>query len=144
MKTINLIQLKKTQSDFPSVQIKNSKEAADFIRQFYSDDIEIFESAFVLLLNRASKTIAYAKISQGGVTGTVIDPKIVLKYAIDSLASGIILAHNHPSGNLSPSKSDIDITVKIREAAKLCDIILSDHIILTADSYYSLADNGLL
>lgn len=137
-----LYELKKIQTDFPKVKIRSSKNSADFIRQFYSDDIEIYESFFLLLLNRANDTIGYAKISQGGTCGTVVDIKIIAKYAVDSLANSVILAHNHPSGTLSPSSQDIDITEKIKKGLSLLDIKVLDHIILTSSSYYSFADEG--
>ena len=144
MKKIKRFELKTNKTDLEQVKISNSENAADFIRQFYSDDIEIYESFFILLLNRANKVIGYAKISQGGVCGTVVDKKILLKYVIDSLASGVIIAHNHPSGNTSPSDADIRITKDIKELCKLVDSTLMDHVILTADSFYSFADNGNL
>lgn len=143
-KKIKLYELKKLQSDFPSVSILSSKDASDFIRQFYSDDIEIFESSFILLMNRARKTIGYAKISQGGITGTVVDLRLIAKYAVDSLATQVILAHNHPSGNLKPSEQDIDITRKAKQGLALLDITVDDHIILTKDGYLSLLEEGLM
>ena len=112
MKTIKLFELKKIQTEFPSVKITTPDQAADFIRQFYFDDIEIFESFFILLLNQGNKTIGYAKISQGGIAGTVVDVRIIAKYAVESLAVSVILAHNHPSGNLKPSEADLTITKK--------------------------------
>lgn len=141
-KTIKLYELKKIQSEFPKLRIRSSADAAEFIRQFYSDDIDIFESSFILLLNRANDTIGYAKISQGGITGTVVDPRLVAKYAVESLSPCVILAHNHPSGNLTPSGADKDLTDKIKKGLKLLDIDLLDHIILTNESYYSLSENG--
>ena len=144
MKTIKLFELKKIQTEFPSVKITTPNQAADFIRQFYFDDIEIFESFFILLLNQGNKTIGYAKISQGGIAGTVVDVRIIAKYAVESLATSVILAHNHPSGNLTPSHSDISITEKIKAGLKILDINVFDHIILTADSYYSFENEGNL
>ena len=141
---MKLYELKKTKTTFPVVAISQSIDAANFIREFYSDDIEIFESAFILLLNRANKTIGYAKISQGGIAGTVIDVKLICKYVVDSLASGVILCHNHPSGNLQPSNQDKEITVKVKQALGLLDSILLDHIILTKESYTSLKDEGII
>lgn len=143
-KSIKLYEIKKIQTDFPAVKITSSKESADFIRQFYGDDIEVFESMFILCLNQAQKTIGYAKISQGGIAGTVVDIRLIAKYAIDNLAVSVIMAHNHPSGNLNPSQADIEITEKCKKGLKILDITLLDHIILTADSHYSLQDNGLL
>jgi DNA repair protein RadC len=142
--TIPRYELRKLQSDFPAVTISSSEDACDFIKQFYSDDMDIFESSFVLLLNRANTTIGYAKISQGGLTGTVVDPRLVAKYAVESLATSIILAHNHPSGNLKPSTQDIDLTRRVKEGLKLLDIEVFDHIILTSAGHYSLLENGLM
>lgn len=144
MTNIKKFTLGKSKTDFPSVKICNSTDSSNFIRQFYSDDIEIFESFFLLLLNRANKTIGYAKISQGGVAGTVVDIRIVCKYAVDALASAAIIAHNHPSGNLNPSEADVRITEKIKNALTIFDVKLLDHIILTAESFYSFADEGRL
>ena len=144
MNTIHLYELKKIQSDFPKQQIKTSERAAVFIKQFYGDDMEIFESFFILLLNRNNETIGYAKISQGGTAGTVVDTKIIAKYAVDSLAHGVILAHNHPSGNKQPSTEDVSITNKVKKALELLDIIVLDHIIMTSSEYYSMQDNGLI
>lgn len=143
-KMIKQYTLKTEKTDFEKVQISSSKNAADYIRQFYSDDIEIYESFFILLLNRANKTIGYAKISQGGITGTYVDKKIIAKYVIDSLASGVIIAHNHPSGNLTPSDADKKITQDIKQVCSLIDSALFDHVILTADGHYSFADEGIL
>jgi len=140
---MKLFELKKIQSDFPTEKITSSNDAQLFIRQFYGDDIEVFESAFILLLNRQNKTIGYAKISQGGIAGTYVDPKIVAKYAVDSLASGVIFCHNHPSGNLQPSVEDIQLSKKLKQGLNLLDINLLDSIILTPTSAYtSLADLG--
>ena len=144
MATLEKISLKKDPTNFERVKRTSSNDSAKYIRQFYSDDIEIFESFFILLLNRQNKTIGYAKISQGGVAGTVVDAKIVLKYIVDTLASAVILCHNHPSGNLNPSTQDLEITKKLSQAAKLVDSQVIDHIILTPDSFYSFADNGLI
>lgn len=139
-----LFELKKVQTDFPKIKIGSSKDAADFIRQFYSDDLEIYESFFVLLLNRANHTTGYAKVSQGGTAGTVVDLKIIAKYAVDSLASAVILAHNHPSGNKTPSDADISLTKKCVAGLAMLDIKVLDHIVLTADSYTSMQDEGIM
>ena len=142
MKTISLYELKKVQTNFPKEKITSSDKASEFIKQFYNEDIEIFESSFILLLNNANNTIGYAKISQGGITDTVVDVRLIAKYAVESLCAGVILAHNHPSGNLKPSQADINITEKTKTALSLLDIDLLDHLILTSDSFYSLSDNG--
>ena len=140
---IKYLELKKNQTDFPCEKISSPEQAADFIKRFYNDDIGIFESCFILLMNRANKTIGYAKISQGGVAGTVIDTKIVAKYVVDFLASGVIIAHNHPSGNINPSEQDIEITKKLKGALNMLDAELLDHLILTEDSFLSMNDRGL-
>lgn len=146
MATIANLELKakKTPSNFEKVKIVSSKDAFNVIKQFYFDDIDIFESFFILCLNRNNQTIAYAKISQGGVTGTVVDIKLIAKYAIDCLASGVILAHNHPSGNLKASPEDLAITKKVKEGLKILDIQVLDHLILTSQGYLSFGDEGIL
>ena len=146
MATIANLELKakKTPSNFEKVKIISSNDAFKVIKQFYFDDIDIFESFFILCLNRNNQTIAYAKISQGGVAGTVVDKKLIAKYAIDCLASGVILAHNHPSGNLKPSNEDLAITKRIKEGLKILDISVLDHLILTSQGYLSFGDEGIL
>jgi DNA repair protein RadC len=139
---LKLYSLKKEDTDFEKIKVTNSKDCADYIKQFYSDDIEIYESCFILLLNRANYTIGYAKISQGGVAGTIVDVKIIAKYVIDSLACAVILAHNHPTGNLKASSADLAITDKVIKTLDCMDTKLLDHIILTKDSYLSLSDEG--
>ena len=136
--------LKATRQDFNRAKITSSEDAANYARQFYHDDIIIYESVFIIMMNRQNNTCGYAKISQGGIAGTVVDIRLVLKYAIDNLASSVILVHNHPSGNLSPSPQDIQIAKKLKEAARFMDIVLLDSIIITEDGHSSLADEGLI
>jgi DNA repair protein RadC len=102
------------------------------------------EQFWVVLLNRANRVIRKVQISQGGVAGTVADPKIIFKSALDDLASGVILAHNHPSGNLSPSQADITLTQKLKEGGRLLEIQVLDHLIVGGHKYFSFADEGLL
>lgn len=135
-------ELTTVQTDFPRSIVSSSSKSADFIRQFYGDDIHIFESSFILLLNNQLQTIGYAKISQGGLTSTIIDVRLVAHYAINALATHVILAHNHPSGVCKPSPADIQLTKKIMQGLQILEINVIDHIILTGTSYYSLADNG--
>jgi len=142
--TISEYSLKYTKTDIQKTQIKSSQNSVDVIRKFYFDDINIYESFFILLLNRANNTTGFAKISQGGTAGTCVDIKIIAKYAIESLSSSVIICHNHPSGNITPSEVDINITKKIKDALLLLDIRLTDHIILSENDYYSFADNGNL
>jgi DNA repair protein RadC len=138
------ITTKKYKSKLESETITDSKKSYGFIKKFWHKDINIYESFFILLMNQANETMAYAKISQGGVAGTIVDVKIVAKYAVDCLASSVILAHNHPSGNPNPSKADIAITKKIKEGLKLLDIQVLDHLILFEGGYTSLADENLM
>lgn len=98
----------------------------------------------VLFLNQANKVNHFEIISEGGITGTVADPRIILKKALEQDAVSIILCHNHPSGNLRPSRADTHLTHKIRDAAAFFDIRLLDHVIVSGEGYYSFADNGLI
>jgi len=117
------------------------------------DVVEIFqpiladlphEEFWALLLNKANKVIDKVRVSQGGVAGTVVDVRIIVKTAVEKLASSIIIAHNHPSGNPKPSDKDIAITKKLKDAANLFDISILDHLIITDNECYSFADNGNL
>jgi len=102
------------------------------------------EEFWIIMLNRSNKIIERIKISQGGISGTVTDVRIILRSALEKLASSLILCHNHPSGNQQPSDADLAITQKIKESGKLMDIVLLDHIIITDGAYYSFADSGIL
>lgn len=141
---LNGIRLVKEETEFKRVKITSSNDAAKYARNFFQEDIEIYESFFMILLNRVNNTDAYVKISQGGIAGTVVDLKLIAKYAIDCLASGVIVCHNHPSGTLLPSEQDKLITERIKKALNLLDIRLLDHIILTKDGYFSFVDECLL
>lgn len=134
--------LKATKQDFAIEKIIDSESVYNFARKFYHDDISIYESCFIVLLNHASNVTGYAKISQGGICGTLVDKRLICKYAIEALATRVILVHNHPSGNPKPSREDDNLTLATREALKLFDIQLLDHIIITEDKYYSFADEG--
>ncbi len=102
------------------------------------------EEFWVILLDRANQVIKKEQISSGGISGTVADPKIIFKAALDQYASSIILIHNHPSGNLKPSRADIDLTKKMKEAGKLLEIPVLDHIIFSDEGFLSFADDGIL
>ena len=102
------------------------------------------EEFWVILLNRANRLIRKEQISSGGVSGTVADPKIIFKAALEHYASSIILVHNHPSGNLKPSQADIKLTSKMKEAGNLLEIPILDHVIFSDQDYLSFADEGLL
>jgi len=103
-----------------------------------------YEEFWVLLLSRANKIIERVKVSQGGVGGTVVDPKLVLKLAVERLASALIVVHNHPSGNCVPSDNDIALTQKLKNACQFFDISLLDHVIVTDGECYSFAEHGKL
>lgn len=123
-------------------KITSSKDAFNIIFPLISDLPH--EEFWVMLLNRSNKIIDKNKISQGGVAGTVIDVKIILKKALEKLSSSVILCHNHPSGNIEPSDADKGITRKLKEAAEIMDIKLLDHIIVADNSYFSFLDEGIL
>nr|WP_319401053.1 DNA repair protein RadC [uncultured Carboxylicivirga sp.] len=131
---------RKLQESTKRVQITQSKDVCDIFQPILGDLPH--EEFWVLLLNRSNKVLTRNKISQGGIAGTVIDVRLILKSAIDHLASSIILCHNHPSGNLQPSDMDKQITQKMKEAGKIMDIPVLDHIIVTESGYYSFADEG--
>lgn len=102
------------------------------------------ESAYALYLDRGNTVLGYFLVSLGGVTGTVIDVKLVIQTALKVNASAVILAHNHPSGNQQPSQADLNITKKIKDACKLIEVNLLDHLIIYSDGYTSFGDKGLL
>jgi DNA repair protein RadC len=106
--------------------------------------IEFVEQFKVMLLNRANRVLGIYELSTGGVAGTVADPKLIFVAALKACASSIVLCHNHPSGNLKPSAADLQLTKKMKAGGELLDIAVLDHIIITSESYYSLADEGLL
>lgn len=126
------------------VHITNSKDSAAYARELYDHDLTIYESFWLILLNRANNTVGFVKISQGGTTGTVADVKMICKYAVDTLAQAAICVHNHPSGARLPSNADKVLTRKVKEALHLFDCKLLDHIILTEETYYSFADEAQL
>lgn len=125
-----------------TVAFKDSEDVARFAREVWPEPVEVREVAMAFYLNRANKVIGYYEVSKGGLSGTVMDSRLILHVALQTIASSVILVHNHPSGNIQPSDADKEITKRIREAGKLLDILLMDHIILTSDYYYSFADSG--
>ncbi|WP_075350501.1 JAB domain-containing protein [Algoriphagus marinus] len=124
--------------------LRSSKDVFQVLSQIFDTDLmEAREEFVILYLNRANVVIGYYKAFQGGVSSVVADTKLILSMGLKSLASGIILAHNHPSGRIQPSDQDIRFTQKVKEACKHVDIELLDHLIVTADNgFYSFADNG--
>lgn len=135
--------LKAEKQEFPIVKIKCAEDAVKFARQFYYDDIAIYESVFIILMNNAGNAMGYAKISQGGICKTVVDVRIVAKYAVETLASSVILVHNHPSGNIRASKDDKELVNRLRQALEVLNVKLHDSIIITEDSYLSMSDEGI-
>lgn len=126
-------------------KIVTSQDAYQVLIKFWDEGkINFIEQFRIALLNRANYVIGVIELSSGGITGTVADIRLIIAAAIKSNAVAIILAHNHPSGNLKPSQPDLDLTNKIAGAAKLFDLRLLDHLIVTEDSYLSMADQGLL
>lgn len=127
-------------------KVRNSNDAYDlFIQSWDLDTIEHVEEFKMLLMNRANAVLGIINISKGGVSGTVTDVRIILQAAIKTNASGIIVCHNHPSGNMNPSETDSKITKKIKDACCIMDIQLLDHLIITPEEdYFSFADNGII
>jgi DNA repair protein RadC len=122
--------------------IKSSKDVYNHVKYRFEDlDHEEF---YIVILNRANKVKSVELISKGGVSGTVVDGKIIFKKALEQTASSIILCHNHPSGNLKPSQADISLTKKVKEFGALIEMPILDHLIVTDVSYYSFADEGIL
>ena len=125
--------------------LTDSKEVYKLLKRNWDDTkLEFVEQFKILLLNQANKVIAISEISTGGITGTVADPKVVFMTALKANACNIILAHNHPSGSLKPSRADIELTRKIKEGGQLLDLGVLDHLIITTEAYYSFADEGMM
>lgn len=124
------------------IQFTSPDSVYNTLKKVYDDDsLDHVEKCYLLLLNRANKYIGYVSLSSGGVSGTVIDPKVVFQHALLSNASAIILSHNHPSGNLTPSEEDKRLTHKIYLAGQHLEITLLDHIIVTRNGYTSMAND---
>jgi DNA repair protein RadC len=123
-------------------KISSSRVAYELLKAHLQDIPH--EEFWVLLINRANRVVKKQQISQGGIAGTVADPKLIFKIALEELASGIILAHNHPSGNLTVSKADMELTKKLKEAGKFLEIQVLDHLIIAGTKYFSFADEGIL
>jgi DNA repair protein RadC len=126
-------------------KITGSRDANSILRSVWDmNRIELLEQFKLMLMDRRNACIGISDIATGGIAGCVVDPKIIFATALKARASGIIMAHNHPSGNLTPSQADIDLTRKMKEAGKLLEISVLDHLIMTSESYYSFADEGLI
>ncbi len=125
-------------------KIITSKDAEMVLRSIWTDNINFCESFYLICLNRSNRVLGYIKLSQGGLTGTVVDVRHIFAIALKANSCSIIVGHNHPSENLKPSEQDIQLTKKIKEVGKLLEIPLLDHIILTNESHFSFADEGIL
>lgn len=126
-------------------QILSSKDAYEILMKIWDEGkIDFVEQFNILLINRANKVLGVYKVSTGGITGTVADPRQIFTAALKANACGLVLAHNHPSGTLKPSRQDEQLTSKMKEAGSFLDIKILDHLIVTSESYYSFADEGLL
>jgi len=123
-------------------KIQSSQDAYAVFKKIWSKQIEVREEMYVLFLNRKNNVLGYHILSIGGITGTVADLRLLFAVALKSLATSIIIAHNHPSGQLSPSGEDIELTKKIKETGDIMNITLLDHLIVTTDTYYSFSDEG--
>ena len=126
-------------------KISHSKDAYIIFKNSWDENkIELQEQFKVMLLNRANKVLGIYEVSTGGMTGTFADPKLIFVAALKAGACNIMLVHNHPSGNLKPSKQDEQLTYKIKEGGKLLDIVLLDHLIISNEGYFSMQDEGLI
>lgn len=137
------IELKYKKGEVLKCKIQTSKDAYDVLMKFYDEDVfELTESVIVIYLNSANNTIGWMKHSSGGMTQTVVDPKLIVGTALKCGATGIILSHNHPSGQRIPSQQDKEITKRLKEGCKFLGLTLMDHIIVTENGYYSFGDEG--
>ena len=127
-----------------SRKVVSSKDGEEILRNIWSNAIELREEFYMLLLNRANKVLGFYRISEGGTAGTVVDPKLIFSVALKCHASSIILAHNHPSGNTQPSEADLKLTKNLISGGKILEISVLDHLILTSESFFSFADEGLM
>ena len=125
--------------------IASSKDAYGVLKQSWDENkIEFVEQFKVMFLNKANKVLGIYDVSTGGISGTVADPRVIFAAALKCNCCSILLSHNHPSGNLKPSRQDEELTQKIKQGGQLLDIKILDHIIITNESYFSFADEGLL
>jgi DNA repair protein RadC len=142
MAALELGNRKRSQDALTREKISGSKDVSEIMQGELADSP--YESFWILLLNRANRMIRKVSISEGGIAGTVADPKKIFKIALDQNATAIILCHNHPSGNIQPSEADIRLTKKMKEAGLLLDLPILDHLIISSNGYFSFADEGML
>jgi len=142
---ISEISISYSNSKKEKLKVKNSKESYKILLESWDKNIiELQEEFKVLLLNRSNTVLGIYPLSKGGVSGVIVDAKLVFSVALKCNASNIIIAHNHPSGNLTPSEADKLITKKLKIAGEYLDITLLDHLIITKSGYYSFKDNGVI
>lgn len=134
--------IRRNMADSKKDVIITSRDIAEYLRAKLKDHKH--EEFMVVYLNRAAKVIHDETVSKGGIAGTIADPRVIIRKALENSATSIVLCHNHPSGSLRPSRQDEELTTKIKEAAKFFDIRVADHIIVSDEGYYSFADEGLL
>lgn len=134
----------KRESSIERERLNDSTIAYDYAKKIWNDGIDLYESAMIILLDCKNNTIGWSLISQGGVTRTVVDNRIICKIAIETLASSVILVHNHPSGVLKPSRADDNLTNSVKQGLNLFGIELIDHLIISKQNYYSYQEEGRL
>lgn len=145
MNTIKEIRVSYSSGNTNKIKIKNSKDSYELLLSCWSKKtIELQEEFKVLLLNRNHQVLGIYPLSKGGVSGTIVDAKLVFSVALKCNASSIIIAHNHPSGNLTPSEVDKKLTSKLKQAGSYLDIMVIDHIIISANGYFSFSDESLM
>lgn len=141
------ISLKFKTGEQKNFQIKTSKDVFEVAKTLLNlDTVELVEEFLVIYVNKVNRSLGWIRNSTGGITGTVVDLRLIFIPAILSGAAGLICIHNHPSCNLKPSQQDIDLTKRIKESAKILDMVLMDHLIISGDleQFYSFADEGML
>ena len=137
------IQVSYSNSNKDTIKIRSSKDSYDvIINSWNADTLQLQEEFKVILLNRSNTVLGIYPLSRGGVSGTIIDMKLLFSVALKCISSSMIIVHNHPSGSLTPSNADIQCTRRIKEVCKLLDITLLDHIIIAKNGYFSFCDEG--
>lgn len=145
MNTVAEIKVSYSTKNTPKSRITSGKQAFELLFSSWDkDSIELQEEFKVLLLNRSNEVLGLYPMSKGGVSGTIVDVKLIFAVALKCNASSIIIAHNHPSGNLKPGEADISITKKIKNGSELLDLNLLDHLIITKNGFFSFVENDLL
>lgn len=144
---IHEITVQYSKKSYSEGSIKRSKDAEDAAREIFkltNSQMELREYFFIIMLNKANGIIGFFKLSEGGISSTVVDKRLAFGTAMKCLATALVLVHNHPSGNQKPSEQDIRLTNDFKSAGELLDVKVLDHVIITSEGYYSFADEGLL